>query len=77
MPPAPQTPQDLLHAGLYKPLAIALYPGAFWPVSVALVAQKLGAVAVGRGRQGFSTATAVLAAPVAPKEVEAPLQSGV
>ena len=26
---ASQTPQDLLDAGLYKPLALALYPGVF------------------------------------------------
>ena len=39
-----RTPQDLLHAGIYNDLAIALYSGAFWPVSVTLVAKALGAV---------------------------------
>jgi hypothetical protein len=38
------TPQDLIVDGLYKPLAVALHPGHFHPVSVALVAKKLGAV---------------------------------
>ena len=74
MPPAPQTPQDLLHAGLYKPLALALYSGAFWPVSVALVAQTLGAADVGRGGQGFSTDSADRAAAVASTEAGASLQ---
>ena len=37
------TPGDLIAGGLYKALALASYPGAFWPVSVALVAQALGA----------------------------------
>ena len=32
------TPQDLIVDGLYKALALALYPGPFWPVSVVLVA---------------------------------------
>ena len=49
------TPGDLIADGLYKALALALYPGAFWPVSVALVAKALGARAVSRG--GFQTAT--------------------
>ena len=34
------TPQDLIVDGLYKALAVALYPGPFWPVSVVLVAQN-------------------------------------
>jgi len=28
-----RTPQDLLQGGLFKALALALYPGMFWPVS--------------------------------------------
>ena len=44
------TPQDLIASGLYKALALAAYPGAFWPVSVALVAQALGATATQRTR---------------------------
>ena len=59
----PQTPQDLIDKGLYKALAKALYPGVFWPVSCALVAQGLGAHAVGRRRRGaFQTARAERAA---------------
>ena len=38
------TPQDLIVDGLYKALALAYYPGHFRPVSLALVAKKLGAV---------------------------------
>ena len=34
------TPQDLIVDGLYSALAVALYPGPFWPVSVVLVAQN-------------------------------------
>ena len=56
---APQTPQDLIDKGLYKALAKALYPGVFWPVSCALVAQGLGAHAVGRRHRGaFQTVSA-------------------
>ena len=70
--PARQTPQDLLQDGLYKPLALALYPGPFWPVSVALVALNLGAVDLGSSGEGFSTASAVLdAAEVHPISEEA------
>ena len=32
-------PQDLIVDGLYKALALALYPGPFWPISVVLVAR--------------------------------------
>ena len=39
--------------GLYRALALALYPGAFWPVSVALVARALGAREGGRGGKRF------------------------
>ena len=45
------TPQDLIQDGLYKALALAAYPGAFWPVSVALVAQALGATGTKRKRK--------------------------
>jgi len=45
------TPQDLISGGLYKALAFAAYPGAFCPVSVALVAQALGATATRRSRK--------------------------
>ena len=41
------TPQDLINDGLYSALALAAYPGCFWPVSLALVARALGAVDVG------------------------------
>ena len=44
------TPQDLIADGLYKALALAYYPGHFRPVSIALVAKKLGAAA---SRQGL------------------------
>jgi hypothetical protein len=39
------TPQDLIHRGLYKELALAYCPGLFRPVSLTLVARKLGAEA--------------------------------
>ena len=38
-----KTPQDLIADGLYKALALAYYPGHFRPVSIALIAKKLGA----------------------------------
>jgi hypothetical protein len=38
------TPLDLIADGLYKALALAYYPGHFRPVSIALIAKKLGAV---------------------------------
>ena len=44
------TPQDLIADGLYKALALAYYPGHFRPVSIALVAKKLGAAS---SRQGL------------------------
>ena len=44
------TPQDLIADGLYKALALAYYPGHFRPVSIALVAKRLGAAA---NRQGL------------------------
>ena len=53
-----RTPQDLLAGGIYNALAVALYSGAFWPVSVALVAGVFGAVERG-GRSAFRTAEAV------------------
>ena len=48
-----------LQDGLYKALALALYPDLFWPVSVALVAKGLGGVEAGRSdRKAFSTTLA-------------------
>ena len=44
------TPGDLIVDGLYKALALASHPGAFWPVTVALVAKALGATHA-RGRR--------------------------
>ena len=44
------TPRDLIADGLYKALALAYYPGHFRPVSIALVAKKLGAAS---SRQGL------------------------
>jgi len=38
------TPHDLIAGGLYRALACPLHPGAFHPVSVALVAQAAGAL---------------------------------
>ena len=38
------TPQDLIHDGLYKALALALYPAPFNKVSCCLVARALGAI---------------------------------
>ena len=52
-----RTPQDLLAGGLYRALALALYSGPFWPVSVALIAGALGAVERG-GSGAFRTAKA-------------------
>ena len=53
------TPQDLIQRGLYKTVAITLCPGAFWPVSVALMARALGAINAGCGaEQRFRTAAA-------------------
>ena len=42
-----RTPQDLIHDGLYKALALAYYPGRFRRVSLTLIAKKLGAVSMG------------------------------
>jgi len=53
-----RTPQDLLQGGLFKALALALYPGVFWPVSAALVANVMGATA----GTGFTTASATRSA---------------
>lgn len=39
-----RTPDELLQGGIYKALAIALYPGAYQPVSLALAAVVLGAI---------------------------------
>ena len=43
------TPQDLIADGLYRSLALAYCPGHFRPVSIALVAKKLGAAAYRQG----------------------------
>ena len=40
------TPQDLIHDGLYKTLALALHPPPFNKVSCCLVARALGAVRI-------------------------------
>ena len=58
------TPQDVIADGLYKALALAYYPGHFRPVSIALVAKKLGAVSRPRSWQssrslGSSTVVSV------------------
>ena len=53
------TPQDLIADGLYKALALAAYPGVFWPVSVALVATALGA----RSVCGVGASVALLSLP--------------
>jgi hypothetical protein len=37
------TPQDIIAGGLYKALALAYYPGIFRPVSLTLIAKRLGA----------------------------------
>ena len=53
------TPQDLISDGLYETLALASFPGAFWPVSVALVARALGATpATTSYRGGFTPGAA-------------------
>ena len=59
---ARQTPHDLVTDGLYKALALALQPGPFWPVSVALLAKALGADSGARDGTGFRTADTVLQA---------------
>ena len=41
------TPADLIDDGLYYDTALALFPGALWPVSVAMVARTLGATEAG------------------------------
>ena len=43
------TPGDLIQGGLYGPIAVALHPDHFWPVSAALVAKALGASAASTG----------------------------
>jgi len=60
-----RTPQDLMQSGIYNDLALALYSGAFFPVSVALVADALGAVGRG-GRGAFHTARAARSPASAP-----------
>jgi len=57
------TPQDLLDSNLYGPLALAIYPSfsLLWPVSVALVAQQLGATVASRRARRHSFQTALTA----------------
>ena len=76
-PSALQTPEDLINAGLYTPLALALYPGSFWPVSVALVAKALGAENRVRGKRSFCTTDAVLPASTVPHDRDEPQRSDV
>ena len=61
-----RTPEDLKQGGLYSDLALALYSGAFWPVSVALVAKAMGAKEM---RSGFQTASATRSQPPPVAEV--------
>ena len=57
--------------GIYNALALALYPGPFWPVSVALVAQAhFGA---GSSGKSFTTAEATRSA-IDDPEAPAPSQ---
>ena len=49
------TPQDLISDGLYETLALASFPGTFWPVSVALVARALGATSATASYRGAFT----------------------
>ena len=65
------TPGDLIADGLYKALALALYPGSFWPVSVALVAKALGATR-GTRRDGFTTISGMRGATGAGHDEEDP-----
>ena len=53
-----RTPQDLMQGGIYSDLALALYSGPFFPVSVALVAGVLGAGEARLGGANFCTASA-------------------
>ena len=56
------TPQDLIQDGLYKALALALYPPPFNKVSCCLVARALGAIDMrAKGRANMRTAKAVSA----------------
>lgn len=63
-----RTPQDLLQDGLYKALAIALYPDQFFPVSVAMVAKAIGATS--RMCRGFITEGAERTTMIWPELVE-------
>ena len=65
-----RTPQDLLASGIYSDLALALYSGPFFPVSVALVANILGATERG-GSGAFTTAQAMRSPPPPPPPVAA------
>ena len=53
-----RTPQDLMQSGIYSNLALALYPGPYFPVSVALVAGRLGAADAWLWGAKFCTAKA-------------------
>ena len=76
------TPQDLIADGLYKALALAYYPGHFRPVSIALVAKKLGAASGPRSWQssrnlGSAKAASVEMAQVVVKASTASGEAGV
>ena len=43
------TPGDLIQDGLYREMAVALYPSPFFRVSACLVARALGAMPLKRG----------------------------
>ena len=65
-----RTPEDLLKGGIYSDLALALYSGPFFPVSVALVAGVLGAADRG-GRGAFTTAAATRSSAPGPSASDA------
>ena len=57
MPSSPSRPQPA------QALALALYPGVFWPVSAALVANVMGATTANlRSRGSFTTAASTRSA---------------
>ena len=71
------TPPDLVADDLYYATAFALFSGPLWSVSVATVAQALGATANGRSKgKRFSTAGAKREGPASKGKVADPL-SGV
>ena len=56
------TPQDLIQDGLYKALALALYPAPFNKVSCCLVARALGAIDVRAKGKAYLQAVEALSA---------------